>query len=185
MTSPSLVHVGVKVTKKPSEEAHWSAPKLLEKKKGSGKNGTPKVATTSTLTGRIISSMCANTKLVRIQLGDSLRDCSTRSNQKTLRPQKINPLRIEYFYSNFIRSFWCRGKVLRKLLGRQSLAKSLHLFSPFSWKHNSRFPPSKSLWRQLRLLSWSAGLMIKDHRVSAHGFRIMSFTTLSSGCHFG
>jgi hypothetical protein len=34
-------------------------------------------------------------------------------------------------------------------------------------------------------LSWSAGLMIKDHPVSAHGFRIRFFTTLSSGCHFG
>ena len=53
MTSPDPpTKVGVKVTKKPSEEAHWSAPKLQEEKKVSFGTGTPVEATANTPIGQ-------------------------------------------------------------------------------------------------------------------------------------
>jgi hypothetical protein len=54
MTILPLPEPGVKVTKKPSEEAHWSAPKLLTKVDKVGDRGIPKEVTTSTPTGHTI-----------------------------------------------------------------------------------------------------------------------------------
>jgi hypothetical protein len=54
MTIPLLTEPGVKVTKKPSEETHWSASKLLKGKANIGENGTPREATTSTRIGQQI-----------------------------------------------------------------------------------------------------------------------------------